>query len=210
MRNAWFRAVWGVLVVAAFHGCAIAPLSNHVTARTNGQGNSLLSLGGTIATSKDEGWLPSIKYSIGLGEDFDLGFQYEVIEYGLWAKYAFLNTDEGLSFSALSGIGTGLGGFYGYAGPIVSFKLSWFEPFLMTRFNYVRYPEAKVDLATIGEFRVSPGTYRYFQHTAGFMAWPWDWFGAGLEASLFGTVRSPFILSGKDRFLLSGNFSFRF
>jgi hypothetical protein len=58
--------------------------------------------------------------------------------------------------------------------------------------------------------RVEPGTYRYFQHTLGFMIWPAEWVGLGLEGSAFGTVSSPFILSGWNRFMLSGNFSFRF
>lgn len=198
------------LLVAAFSGCAVAPLSNHVTARTNGTGESLLSAGSTIGV-KDSGWLPSLKYSIGLSEDFDLGFQYEVIEYGAWAKYAFVNNKEGgFSLAALGGAGLSFEGFYLYAGPVVSYKFDWFEPYFITRFNYVRFPQPKISIATIGEFTVLPGTYRYFQHTLGFMTWPMDWFGIGLEASAFGTVSSPFILREKDRLLLSGNFSFRF
>ena len=57
-------------------------------------------------------------------------------------------------------MGTGLSfeGFYGYLGPIVSYKMGWFEPYLLTRFNYVRYSEQKIDLASIGELRVAPGT----------------------------------------------------
>lgn len=208
-----FGAVFvaGALLLGLGQGCAVAPLSNHITARTNGRGDSLASLGGTIATNKKSGWLPSLKYSLGLRDDLDLGFQYEVIQYGLWAKYAFLNQrDEGFAFSGLAGVGTSFEGFYGYVGPIISWKTGWFEPYLMTRFNYVDSREAKMDLATVGEFTVKPGTYRYFQHTVGFMAWPLHWFGGGLEASSFATVKSPFILEGKEKFLLSGNFSFRF
>lgn len=190
--------------------CAVAPLSNHVTARSNGKGESLLSAGSTLGFGKGP-WLPSLKYSIGLTDEFDLGFQYEVIEYGAWAKYAIINNkEEGLSFAGLVGTGLSFEGFYGYFGPIVSYKMDWFEPYFLTRFNYVRYPEKRVDLASIGEIKVDPGSYRYFQHTLGFMLWPVNWFGAGLEASLFGTVRSPFILSGRERYLFSGNFSFRF
>lgn len=192
-----------------FSGCAVAPLSNHVTARSNGKGESLLSAGSTIGVGKGP-WLPSLKYSIGLTEEFDLGFQYEVIEYGAWGKYAFVNNREGFSFAGLAGTGLSFEGFYGYLGPIVSYKMDWFEPYFLTRFNYVRYPEKRIDLTSIGEIVVAPGSYRYFQHTLGFMLWPLSWFGAGLEASLFGTVHSPFILRGKDRYLFSGNFSFRF
>jgi len=206
MRN--LRIV--ALLVLALQGCAVAPLSNHITARTNGKGGSLLSAGSTIG-SEDSGWVPSLKYSIGLAENFDLGFQYEVVEYGIWGKYAFINNSgEGFSLAAIGGTGLSFEGFYAYVGPIVSYRFDWFEPYLMTRFNYVRYPEQKIDLASIGEVRVEPGTYRYFQHTLGFMIWPAEWVGLGLEASTFGTVKSPFILSGGNRFMLSGNFSFRF
>lgn len=208
MRKILARCGW--LFFLLVQGCAVAPLSNHVTARTNGAGESLLSAGSTIGVG-DTGWLPSLKYSIGLAENFDLGFQYEVIEYGVWGKYAFINNKgEGFSLALLGGTGLSFEGFYGYAGPVVSWKLGWFEPYLISRFNYVRFPQPKISIATIGEFEVLPGTYRYFQHTLGFMVWPLDWLGAGLEASAFGTIHSPFVLRDKDRFLLSGNFSFRF
>jgi hypothetical protein len=197
------------LAVVLLQSCAVAPVSNHVTARTNGEGESLLTAGSTIGAG-GTGWLPSLKYSIGLAEKFDLGFQYEVIQYGVWGKYAFLNQAEGFSLAALAGTGLGLEGFYFFGGPVVSWKRGWFEPYFITRFNYVRFPESKFSIATIGEFRVDPGTYRYFQHTLGFMVWPGDWFGLGLEASIFGTVSSPFILRDADRAILSGNFSFRF
>jgi hypothetical protein len=197
-------------VLAAAQGCAVAPLSNHVTARTNGEGGSLLSAGSTIGVG-DSGWLPSLKYSIGLSDDFDLGFQYEVIEYGAWAKYALINNkEEGFSLAALGGTGLSFEGYYFYGGPVVSYKMDWFEPYFISRFNYVKFPQPKISIATIGEFSVAPGTYRYFQHTLGFMAWPLQWLGLGLEASVFGIVKSPFILREKDRLLLSGNFSFRF
>jgi hypothetical protein len=198
------------LVLILAQGCAVAPLSNHVTARTNGKGDSLLSAGSTIGVG-NTGWVPSLKYSVGLADDFDLGFQYEVVEYGAWGKYAFVNgKEEGFSFAALGGAGLSFEGVYAYVGPVVSWKWDWFEPYFVERFNYVSYPEQKIDLASIGELTVEPGTYRYFQHTLGFMAWPLDWAGLGLEASAFGTLNSPFILKGRDRFLLSGNFSFRF
>jgi hypothetical protein len=189
--------------------CAVAPLSNHVTARTNGKGQSLASAGGTIGVG-NTGWLPSLKYSVGLDDNLDVGFQYEVIEYGIWGKYAFVNRPEGLSFAALAGTGISFEGFYAYGGPVVSWKKGWFEPYFLTRFNYVDYQEAKIALASVGEFNVPPGTYRYLQHTLGFLIWPMDWFGFGLEGSAFTTIHSPFVLQGKDRYLLSGNFSFRF
>lgn len=200
----------GAFLLLFSYGCAVAPLSNHITARSNGKGESMLSAGSVIGL-KNSGWLPSLKYSIGLSDDFDLGFQYEVIEYGIWGKYALINRKgDGFSLAGVAGTGLSFEGFYGYLGPIVSYRMGWFEPYLMTRYNYVHSPIPKISISTNGEFSVEPGHYRYFQHTAGFFAWPLDWLGMGLEASTFGTVRSPFILKGKSRALVSGNFSFRF
>jgi hypothetical protein len=193
-----------------FSACSVAPISNHITARTNGTGNSLASVGSTLELG-NSGWLPSLKYSVGLSEDFDLGFQYEVIQYGAYGKYAFINNpEEGFSVAGLFGAGLSFEGFYGFGGGILSYRTQWFEPYLISRFNYVRYPSAKYDIASIGEFQVNPGTYRYFQHTLGFMVWPKEWVGAGVEASWFNTIHSPFVLVGRDRLIYSANLSFRF
>jgi hypothetical protein len=180
-----------------------------VTARPNGEGNSLLSAGSTLGTGRD-GWIPSLKYSIGLTDEIDLGFQYEVVEYGIWGKYALVRREEGWSVAALAGVGASFEGFYGYAGPIVSWKSGIFEPYFLTRFNYVRYPEQKMSVASVGELDVAPGTYRYLQYTVGFLIWPTDWFGTGLETSAFTPLRSPFILRDWSRLLFSWNMSFRF
>lgn len=172
----------------------------------------MASVGSTLAIGSNNIWVPSIKYSIGLMEDLDIGFQYEVVEYGIWGKYAFYQNkeEEGFSLAGILGSGLSFEGFYGYFGPIVSWKKGIFEPYFFTRFNYVRYPKQKIDLATIGEVTVTPGTYRYLQHTLGFFLWPVDWFGMGLEMSAFTTIASPFVLKDKKRMLFSGNFSFRF
>ncbi|MCO5141602.1 MAG: hypothetical protein M9962_00770 [Oligoflexia bacterium] len=201
-----------ILILSIFMtSCAVAPLSTHTTARTNGKGESMASVGSTLAIGSNNIWVPSLKYSIGLSEEWDFGFQYEVIEYGIWGKYAFIqNKDEGLSFAGVLGTGLSFEGFYGYLGPMISWKKGIFEPYFFTRFNYVRYPKAKIDLASIGEVSVRPGTYRYLQHTLGFFIWPLEWFGGGLEASAFTTISSPFVLQDKRRMLFSGNFSFRF
>jgi hypothetical protein len=200
----------GILLGVLAQGCAVAPLSNHITARTNGSGNSLISAGSTIPVG-NTATVPSLKYSVGLGDNFDLGFQYEVVEYGAWVKYAVINNKEqGLSLAGLAGVGISFEGAYAYLGPLVSYKWGIFEPYFVERFNYVNYPSQNIDLKSLGEVHVDPGSYRYFQHTLGFMLWPIDWLGFGLEGSAFGTWKSPFILKGRDRFLFSGNFSFRF
>lgn len=200
-------AVLGLFLLAS--SCAVAPLSNHVSARTNGEGNSLLSAGSTIGV-KNSGWVPSVRYSLGITDRFDLGFQYEVVEYGVSGKYLLVGGGEGFSLAGLGGLGTSFGGFYGFLGPVVSYKWGIFEPYFVERYNYVRYPERNANVEAVGEIHVNPGTYHYLQHTLGFFLWPLDWFGFGLETSAFATLDSPFILDGQDRFLLSGQMSFRF
>lgn len=204
MRTGW------LFLLLVVQGCAVAPLSNHVTARTNGNGGSMISAGSTMAIGK-RGWVPSLKYSVGLNNDFDLGFQYEVVEYGVWGKYAFINRpEEGISLAAISGLGASFEGLYGYLGPIVSWKKGKWEPYFITRFNYVSFPERKSQLVSTGEVTVLPGVYRYFQHTLGFFFWPEEWLGFGLEASYFTPLSSPFVLVNSERSIFSGNFSFRF
>jgi hypothetical protein len=203
-----FRALLAAVLLLA-SGCAVAPLSSHTSARTNGDGQSLLSAGTTIGVG-NTGWVPSVRYSLGLSDSFDLGFQYEVVEYGVSGKYNFLGNGEGFSLAGLAGTGLSFDGFYAFVGPVVSWKIGIFEPYFVERLNYVDYPERKVNVDAVGEIHVDPGTYWYFQHTLGFFVWPLDWLGAGLEVSAFGTVGGPFILRGRDRFLLSGQFSFKF
>jgi hypothetical protein len=190
--------------------CAVAPLSLHTTARTNGEGNSVLTAGSTIGV-KNTGWVPSLRYSVGLSDDFDLGFQYEVVEWGASAKYRLAGGHEGFSLAALGGTGLSFSGFYFFAGPLVSMKIGIFEPYFAERLNYVNYTDSNVNVENgVGEIHVDPGTYLYLQHTLGFFLWPLDWAGVGLEASAFGTLQGPFILRGKDRFLFSAQFTFKF
>jgi hypothetical protein len=198
-----------ILALFLCAGCAVAPLSNHISARTNGRSESLLSAGSTIGAG-NRGWVPSIKYSVGLSDSFDLGFQYEVVEYGAWGKYQLLGGREGFALAGLAGMGLSFTGFYGYLGPVLSWKSGIFEPYFVERVNYVDYPEASVNVQNVGEVHVDPGSYRYLQHTLGFFLWPVHSVGFGLEASAFTTLGSPFILRGSDRFLLSGQVSVRF
>jgi hypothetical protein len=151
-----------------------------------------------------------VRYSVGLRDDFDLGFQYEVVEYGVSGKYRLAGGGEGFSLAALAGTGLSFRGFYAFVGPVLSWKLGIFEPYFVERYNYVNYPSSQVDVGAIGEIHVDPGTYHYLQHTLGFFLWPLDWLGMGIEASAFGTLYGPFIIKGRDRFLLSGQFSFKF
>lgn len=191
-------------------GCAVAPLSNHTTARTIGDGNSSLDAGTTLG-NKTQPWLPAIKYTLGIGENTELGAQYEVVSIGLWGKHAFINRQEkGFSLAAIGGTGLSGTGFYGYIGPIFSYRAKRLEPYFISRFNYVRYEGSRVDLASIGEISFTNGFYRYIQNTLGTMFWFVERVAISAEASHFSTIHSPYILKDRARWLFSGSFIFRF
>ncbi len=206
----FIRALVLSALLTVFTGCAVAPLSNHTTARTLGKGNSSLDAGSTIGAGRQP-WIPTLKYSLGLNDNLDFGASYEVISIGLWGKYAFINRkDTGFSLAALGGAGFSNTGEYLYLGPIFSYKTKHFEPFFISRFNYVRFEGYSSDLTSIGELSFSNGTYRYLQNTVGNMFWFVDWFAFSTEASHFETLKTPFILGDRDRWLFSGSFIFRF
>lgn len=198
--------------LTAASGCAVAPISNHLSARTNGEGGSLLTAGTTLGIG-NKGWVPSIKYSVGLKEDLDLGFQYEVIEWGAFLKYQLLGTrGDGFALAGLVGTGISYEGFYGYVGPVLSWKTGIFEPYFIERYNYVNFPSNTqgVDVREVGEVHVDPGTYHYLQHSFGFFLWPLDWLAFGAETSLFTPIQGKFILRGHDKYVYSTQISFRF
>ena len=203
-----------LLAALALSSCAVAPISNHVSARSNGEGGSLLSAGTTIGAG-NMGWVPSVKYTVGLSERWDLGFQYEVIEWGAYGKYQLVGSNaaqggDGFALAGLVGAGLSYEGFYGFLGPVVSYKIGAFEPYFVERINYVDFPGSKIDVRDVGEVHVDPGVYKYLQHSFGFFWWANDWLAFGAETSLFTPIKSNFILKGRERWLYSGQVSFRF
>lgn len=204
--------LFSLLTAAVASSCAVAPISNHLTARTNGEGGSLLTAGSTLGIG-NKGWVPSIKYSIGLKENLDLGFQYEVIEWGAFLKYQLLGTrGDGFALSGLMGTGLSFEGFYGYVGPVLSWKSGIFEPYFIERYNYVNFTKSGqgLDVSEVGEVHVDPGTYHYLQHSVGFFIWANEWLAFGAETSLFTPIKGKFILRGHDKYVYSGQVSFKF
>lgn len=128
------------MVIALLLGasCSIAPFNSTKTARTLGDANWEI----------DSGLSPALYFSAsrGFGENFDGGVTFEgqaspVL--GVSGKYAFINAQEkGFSLSGLGGLFLGQdiaqsSGFY--IGPVLSYKLDWFEPYLVTRYNWVKW-----------------------------------------------------------------------
>jgi hypothetical protein len=115
--------------------------------------------------------------------NLDIGLQIELLTLGLFGKYSFRNTIEnGFSSAALFGLGTTVNGMYVYTGPVLSYKMNFFEPYFVGRYNYVHYSETK-DIWS-GD-AIEAGNYSYFQLTFGSILWISRKVGLNFELSTF-------------------------
>lgn len=115
------------------NSCAMSPLTSPKSARTLGEGNNKIDVGLSPT--------PSITYGHGLKENLDVGGLVELqlgFVASVWGKYAFINNPEGLAVSLYGG------GFWGssgtlskgvFLGPVLSYKLDWFEAFSNIKYN---------------------------------------------------------------------------
>ena len=141
-------------LVLVLTGCTIfGPIQSHDLGRSLGGGNHNFHFSAIVTVDEKEegngiGALPSFRYDIGVSENLDLGFQYELLSSGIRGKYSFLNNKKGLSASMSLGAGSSSGlaavGFYYNATLATSYKADSWEPFLNYRFTYV-------DIASDGE-----------------------------------------------------------
>jgi len=173
-----FSALLLALLALVLSGCIMAPLSTVSTARSNGKGNWMTHVGGsTTATAY-------LRQTYGLSDNFDIGVLGEVglnNVLGVTAKYAFLNQAYGPAWAVLGGFGGGrmkgeitdtktgktvandeTDGYYGYIGPIYSYKFKYVEPYLLARLNFMHtrekiIPKANDDLSF--EFQSRRGVY---------------------------------------------------
>lgn len=131
-------------------GCVMAPLSNDVTARSLGQGNWSTNAGvifpGVGAAYIRQGY--GVTNNLDVGVVGEAGFNNLV---GGWGQYSLINQQHGLSVAIDGGAGGGQAkgqlpddteqtttGYYGYIGPIVSYKTQYLEPYIALRANYVK------------------------------------------------------------------------
>jgi hypothetical protein len=133
-----------------FAGCVMPPLSNDVTARSLGKGN-WSTTGGIIFPEVDVAY---IRQGYGVTDNLDVGVLGETginNVVGGWGQYSIINQPEGFSFAIDGGAGGGqvkgkisdgvnqtTTGYYGYIGPIVSYKTQYLEPYVAARVNYLK------------------------------------------------------------------------
>jgi len=171
--------------IVLFSSCSLAPFTSTKTARSLGKGTWEI----------DAGISPAYSFSAsrGLSHKFDLGLTIEgqvgAPVFALNGKYAFINKqNEGFSLSGFGGAFSGAGAdSYGYyLGPVFSYKVKWFEPYLVARYNWVKWKgvdlstddtdDLFVDLLDFDDTDIS-----YMQYTFGINFWFSQTFGLNLN-----------------------------
>ncbi len=144
----------------------------------------------------EEAWCPAAKVAVGMTSNLDIGFHLEPFAIGLFGKYSFTNTIEnGFSSAGLFGLGATANGMYAYTGPILSYKMDFFEPYFVGRYNYIRISEDIEDI-WFGDTIAAAGNYYYFQFTFGGILWITRKFGLNFELSTFSGAPGFFELDG--------------
>lgn len=183
-----------ILVALALQSCA--PLSNDYTARTLGKGKWGVSGGGFYIPQQsydeedgeydiDSSGSLYGRVSYGATNNFDLGAVFEWGIVGITAKYAFLNKPEGFSFAFDSSVGLNLIDLedglevYAYGGPILSYKLKWWEPYLSGKINGIGKGNIRDEAAFV-----------YMQYALGNNFWVNSHFSININADLIQSFAS--------------------
>ena len=184
-------------------GCALAPFNSPKSARSLGEGNNEIDWGLLS--------VPHFQYTRGVTENLDVGASIG-IQFGYdlhaFARYSFVNREEGHSFGAVAGAGAGvfiLPTTFAYLGPSWSFKDRSWEFFAHPRLNLVAWDETELRSekekinqeegadSEEGEdllLELDGGQLVYAQLNGGFNYW----FTDGFALSVSGLV----LLSGQD------------
>jgi hypothetical protein len=159
----------------------VAPFSSNFTGRSLEKGKIGLD-GVAVLGEVGESW-GGLKLAYGMTSNLDIGLQIEPLTLGLFGKYSFNNTIEnGFSSAALFGLGATINGMYVYTGPVLSYKMNFFEPYFVGRYNYIHYSETE-DIWS-GD-TIEAGNYSYFQFTFGSILWITRKVGLNFELSTF-------------------------
>jgi hypothetical protein len=190
-----------VLSLSMLSGC-VAPLTSNFSGRSLGKGKVEFDVGGVSFGDMAVG---AFKFAYGATPNFDLGIQFEYGCAGLFGKYAIRNPKEnGLAFAALIGGGMITNGSYFYAGPILSFKMNLWEPYIVGRYNYVNYKEILYSWNGCSE---ETKGHPYFQFTFGSIFWISRKIGFNIELS---TLSGDTDFTDIEGPLIAGGFKIRF
>ena len=164
-----------LIFLCLLSSCALAPISSVKTARSLQEGAGQLNVG-------IDGGL-SVFGGYGITNKLDVGGLVEIglsSNYGVWSRYNIIgNEDEGFSMALYGGaslVRSFVKGYSFFAGPVLSYKHSWFETFLIARFNRATWDKGVIDLddaadSLFDEIDYSSGSLEYIQADAGFNFW---------------------------------------
>ena len=183
------KSLFILFCVSLLSSCSLAPFNTVKTARTLGDGNWEI----------DTGFSPALYFttSRGFSDDFDAGVMVErqfFPVFGLFGKYSFLNKKDDEFSASVYG-----GGFLGvdvvessgfFLGPVLSYKASWFEPYIVIKYNWVKWKgqdlngDEKDDLF-VDLFRFDDIEFSYMQYVLGFNFWCTEGFALNINAKYF-------------------------
>ncbi len=117
--------------------CSFAPLTTTKTARSLGEGSWEI----------DTGFSPAYTLTAGRGisKNLDAGliFESQISSlFALWGKYSLINSNEKISLALYGGLFQSadiLSSSGAFIGPIISYKSSWFETYLIANYNHVNW-----------------------------------------------------------------------
>lgn len=133
---------------------------------------------------------PNLSFARGFSENFDLGISQK---HGIELKYAFLNNTKDFSMAVIAGWGFGFAVFSSdgnsvynaiYLGPILSYKLEWFEPYFFVVYNNY-YSSDTFLVREQKDFHIYK---QYMDVSLGFNFWVSE----SVALSLSGGVKFPF------------------
>ena len=176
------KIVFVFLPVLFLISCSIAPLTTPKTARTLGRGHWEI----------DTGFSPTyFSAHRGFSKNFDVGLTIESqigLAFELSGKYALLNrSEQGTSFAIFGGVfsGSSLRGRSSVLrlGPILSYKMNWWEPYVIVTYNrgqwewggLTEYSGSRmnnfIDLNDLQLDRGETFSYSYIQYSLGSNFW---------------------------------------
>ncbi len=177
------------LIFFLISSCSFTPFATTPTARTNGAGQQVLQ--GSLVEAE----IPSFRYEYGLLPNLDVGVESEFgfgsYVAGLYSKLAITPNAQGLATAMILGFGKNVfgDGEYWYLGPVLSYRLAFFEPAVL-----LRYTDTRTDGLDYGDSSGSitfPSDHlRYWYLVISATIYPVDWFGIILQASEALNVKS--------------------
>lgn len=175
-----------ITVLSLFmNACALGPIINHDTGRSVGKNKYKFRVAGY--PQADSPNVASLRFDTGVTENLDVGFQYEILSFGLRGFYSFINNKEGFAMSGSLGYGSVFNGNYINAGLNFSFKSGSVEYFAGYRHTDVSVDATELTDSNTGELftTIPSANYSYGIASGGLKYWFTDQAALGLEGAQF-------------------------